>query len=258
VTQLPLIGSPLAKAAAPFAAETPGEPLDTAAFLAALVALRGGVALAEDLAGIAEDGPTESVEPAEIRRRLADGLAHTEARLYDAFDHAFRPRYQLPSPARVWTALEQSGALERRRGKTVRTAARTLSATYGEFLETHQKRARFALRDLREELAPALRGLGPDAARLERLDAAFTHATHSEINKLTRRVVPALLRGFERDLADAVAALPEDASAGDLAPGFADGGWVRVWMARCRRLVCAVVDRERRQIEALVESCCGL
>lgn len=257
MAQLPLIGTPLAKAAAPFAEETPGTPLDTAAFLADLVDLRGGVALAEALAGDALELPTEDVPPGELRARLHAGLEHTEMRLADAFDHAFRPRYRLPTAERAWTALDAAGALEKRRGKPLKTAARTLWATYGDFLETHLKRARFALRDLRVELAPALRGIGPDAARLERLDAAFTEATHGELEKLVRRVGPGCERVFAETIAELVAALPEEPTVEHLTPAFAEGGAVRAWMGRCRVLVEAVVDRERRQLEALVESCCA-
>lgn len=257
MAQVPLIGSPLAKAAAPFADEATDGPLDTAAFLADLVDLRGGVALAEDMAGIATDDRSEAVAPAELRARLQAGLDHTEARLRDAFDNAFRRRYRLPTADRAWSALTDAGALERRRPKQIQTAARTLWAAYGDFLETHLKRARFALRDLRLELAPGLRGLSADAARLERLDAAFANATHAQVEKLVRRVVPACERTFASGLTEAVGALRGEATVADLAPGFDEGGWVYAWLTECRRLVCALVDRERRQIEALVESACA-
>ena len=244
MAQIPLIGSPLAKAAAPFADEAADGPLDTAAFLADLVDLRGGVALAEDMAGLTSDDRIEEVTPAELRQRLRDGFDHTEARLRDAFDNAFRRRYRLPTAERAWSALLEAGALEKRRSKQVTTATRTLWATYGDFLETHLKRARFALRDLRVELAPGLRGLGPDAARLERLDAAFANATHGQVEKLVRRVVPACERAFAAALLEAVSGLPEEAAkVDDLAPGFGEGGWVRDWLKECRRLVEALVDR---------------
>jgi hypothetical protein len=121
--------------------------------LHAALHLRGGVALADALAELeAPFRSEERAEPAKLRVRLLDELSALEARLDDALEHAFKPRYRLPTPARAFTLLEQAGLFGQARARALTAATRTLWAPFDDFFETHLKRARFGLRDLRAEL----------------------------------------------------------------------------------------------------------
>ncbi len=253
--QLPLLATPIGRAVAPLAEVEASDPPDAAAALADLVDLHGGVVLAEALTGLPEvTAAAADVDVPALRGRLREGLTHLSDQLDDAFEHAFRPRYRLPTPERALEALEHAGAIEQRRGKPAKAVARTLWAPYGEFLETRLKRARFALRDLRTDVAPVLRALGDDAARLERLDAAFGEATHRPVEQLLRRAMPACEAAFARQLQGHLRALPDAPRVDDVRPWFAADGWIPAWFSGCQSLVYALVERERRQLEALVEA----
>lgn len=254
--------SPLAVAVAPFAAVEPAPEVDAAAVLADLIDLRGGVLLAELLAGLdaidAAPDPEAPAIAARVRRRVAEGLDALEGRLNSAFENALRPRYRLPTAPRAFQVLQQTGALDARRGRPLKTATRTLWAPCGEFVETQLKRARFAIQELRSAVAPELRRLGPDAARLERLDAALDAATRHEVERLYRRVTVACEASFAQALRRAVAALPRSPELADLAEGFSAWGWLPEEIEKARGLVLGIVHRERARLEALVEAACDL
>lgn len=260
---------PLTAAVVPFAAAPPqpGEAPDPAAVLAGLIDLRGGVALAERLAQV--DAPPMAVppsDPAVVRATLHAGLTDIEARLDDAFTHAFRPRYRLPTASRAWQIIERAGLPDaprpgpraRKLPRELKVANRHLWAPLGEFLDTHLKRARFALRDLRAELEGPLCGLGEDAARLVRLDAALSEATHGSVEQLYRRVAYATEQAFTARLFDEFRRWPEPVDADHFAPGWSPEGWLGDLLADAMALARAIVHHERARIEALVESACAL
>lgn len=259
---------PLTAAVAPYAAGDATERLaDGAAVLAGLIDLRGSVALAERLATIDAVPPVvEAADPAVVRAMLHTGVSDIEARLDEAFTHAFRPRYRLPTPQRGWLIVERSGLLDaprptgrrRRPPKPLRIAVRHLWAPLGEFLDTHLKRARFALRDLRVELEPRLIGLGEDAARLVQLDTALAEATSGTTEKLLRRVGHAAERAFTEAMTRAWREWPAEPSADDFTAGFSPEGWLGDVLAEAQALYRAVVHHERSRLEALVESACAL
>ncbi len=256
MAQLPLIAGPLSAAAAPFAAEEARAP-DPAALLADLVDARGSVELANALVELEAELPSTAADPELLRQRLDTGIKHVEWRMQEALNDPWRPRYRLPTPRRAHALLERAGALEARKGAPLKTGARTFWAPFGDFLDTHLKRARFALRDLRGELAAELRGQGADAARLERLDAALTLATSSEVEKLYRRVAQACEADFVRLLRSALTQVDGPITTEVMEPWFAPDGWLHALMARSCRLVEAIFAHERRHLEALVESCCS-
>lgn len=264
-----LLRGPLTAAVEPFAPtdEATLDAVDPAAVLAGLIDLRGGVDLAERLAAIDAPLPErEPSDPAVIRATLHAGLAEIESRFDDAFTHAFRPRYRLPDPRRGWLIIERAGLpttprpgpRSRKTPRPLAVATRHLWAPFGEFIETHLKRARFGLRDLRGELEPLLEGLGPDAARLVRLDQALGEATRGATEQLVRRVTYAVERAFAQRIADEFRGWPDDVGRDHFAPGFAPDGWLGELLARAGALSRAVVHHERSRLESLVESACGL
>ncbi|MCB9523156.1 MAG: DUF3348 family protein [Myxococcales bacterium] len=255
--QLPLLPpGPLTAAAAPLATEEPLRP-DPAAFLASLIDLRGGVTLSDALDGLdAVVAPPGDAPPASaVRAQLRDGVGDIQRRLDDGFKHAFRPRYRLPDAQRTLRLLGEAGALVERGGRPLKVATRTLWAPYHSFVDTQLKRARFALRDLRAALAPALARQSDDAARLVHLDGVLLEAIHPKVEALMRRVPHALERAFAAHLAAAVAALPDPPTAEDVAPWFTAAGWIPPWFAQGEVLCRAVVDHERLRLASLVEAC---
>lgn len=253
--QLPLPTDPLTRAITPYL-EDVLSPADPAATLAALIDLAGGVALAEGLADLDAPAATAAGDAQAI---FHDAVAHIEAQLADAFANAWRPRYRLPGPARALQTWQDAGVSEAptrgARKKALKTMARVLWAPFTEFLETQLKRARFALRDLAQEVTPILAAHGPDAARLIQLDAALTAGTRQQVEAIYRRVPLAWARTFERLLLDNAATLPEAPRAEAFAPWFSEDGWVRRNLTDGQRLVTELVARERRKLAALVQAC---
>ena len=263
-----LLHGPITAAVAAYAVDATAldVPADPARVLAELVDLRGGVALAERLARFDADLPHASPsDPAAVRAHLHAGLTEIEAQLDEAFDHAFRPRYRLPTVTRAWQLLVRAGVIDeprpgprtRKPSPALRAATRNLWAPFGEFLDTHLKRARFALRDLRGELDGRLCGLGPDAARLVQLDAALHEATRGTTEQWLRRVPQAIEHAFAEALFVAIRGLPAPATVADFAPGFSPEGWLGAALGEGQALVRAVVHHERSRLEALVEAACS-
>lgn len=262
------LAGPIAAAVVPFAAaDAPPGLADPAAVLAGLIDLRGGVVLAERLAEL--DGALPGVaasDPAAVRAMLHTGLAELEGRLDEAFTHAFRPRYRLPSAHRAWLIIERSGLLgavrpsarSRKLPKELRIAVRHLWAPFGEFLDTHLKRARFALRDLRLELLPQIAGLSEDAARLAQLDGALAEATSGSTERLYRRVAQSAEHAFAEGVMAAWRGWGAEVRFEDFAGGFAPDGWLGDRLAEAQGLYRAVVHHERARLEALVEGACSL
>lgn len=233
--QLELFESgPIGRAAAPFADPDAPRP-DAAAMLARLLDLRGGVHLAEhlDVIWAEREGDPPRARPRDgIMAALQGELDGIAARLDEAFEHADRPRYRLPTDARLASLI--SSASSRRR------AARSAWTPYGEFLTIHFKRARFAIAELRRRVAPQLTELGGDAAALVRLDTVLVQATAARRKRLLRDAVAAVeqrvARGFKGlDLSDIAAVRAV------IDPAFVDG----------RALYRALIVHERRRLLSL-------
>lgn len=194
---------PLADASRPFADPELPRP-DAAALLARLLDLRGGVHLAEHLDAVwdaREADPPRAGAVDDLLPWVKGELARIAARLDEAFEHARRPRYRLPTDARLMALVQ--GAPDRRR------AARAAWTPHAEFLKVHSKRARFALSELRQAVVPRLLALGGDAAALVRLDEVLLQATAARRKALLaeafagiERRVTAGFKGIDRgDLA---------------------------------------------------------
>jgi len=263
--------TPARKGAAAPALSVGAPPADPAVFLARLMDLHGSVALGRDLAAIAIAGAAaprtatagalpeaRSGERAagkrEMQREGAERAvrALVESRIEDlatalcrTFDDPFQRRNKLLGPADVLALVEQSGA----------GAAGVIWEPFGELATRSLSRIRSDLRALRAEITPGLRALGPEAARLERLDAAISAAIEPGRERVLGEIVPGLSRSFGRSLQEALAELPDGVSPERVATWFGPGGWIRAEIDRIRRVVEAVLAHQARRLLALVEGC---
>ncbi|WP_437966841.1 hypothetical protein WMF04_45975 [Sorangium sp. So ce260] len=259
---------PLAAAVAALAEETRAPlagPSDPAAVLAGLMDLHGSVSLARELALLdrpaAPPPPAAEGARAEVRALAADRLGELAAALDHVFAAPFHRRNKLPDAAAVLATLEQTGVLSApaaptraaRGGRSLASAAGQLWEPFGELTGRVLGRVRLETRALREELAPSLRALGPDAARLERLDAAISAATQKRRERALAELVPGLARAFARGLRAAVGALPEAVEIEHVAGWFAEEQWLRREVHRMELVVQAVLAHEAGRLLALVD-----
>lgn len=260
----------------------PVEPADPAALLARLMDLHGSVGLARELGAAAQAQAPMLQAPARPRdrspaaataavRALVEGrLAELVAALRRTFEDPFPPhsgappgkpaappsphrRNKLPGPAELRALLEQAGALGPG-GRRLTPAIAAVWEPFGELANRGLGKIRYELRSLRAEIAPALRSLGPDAARLERLDASISAAIEEGRERILDALAPALAQGFGRSLEEALAKLPEGAGLADLRAWYAPDGWLRAEIERIRRVVEAVLAHRARRLLALVEA----
>ncbi len=237
----------LGNAVMPFVDELP-QNVNSATFLAELIDLRGGYCLAEALADLdhVADAPTAAGPTA--LTRLDGVLAALETvaagrRL--ARKNAFKRRYRFPTPARLLTLLQDSDNHKR--------AARFAWAPMADFLQVWSKRARFDIRNLREDTLESLTDLGGDAARLAQLERALYASTRHTLEALYRRVPLASERRFTQQLAQAIRAESE-LTLSAIEAWFAPKGWIRQTFDDAWVLTEGVVGGERRRLEALIES----
>jgi len=229
---------------------------DPAAFLAKLMDLRGSIALARGLV-VPARSPRDLVDPqagAELRALVRARFTHVRATIEKSFAEPFQPRHKLPSPDKLFSMLDEAGALATRSGRPLSAAIEDAWMPFGEMFGRALDRVRFEARALRSEIAPMVRAMGPRMARLEQLDATVREATAKARQGLLDPLLPGLARAFARGLRDAVSALPSPATAADIAPWFTREGFVVREIARGRQTVLAVLEHERGLIEALGEA----
>ncbi|CAN98761.1 hypothetical protein predicted by Glimmer/Critica [Sorangium cellulosum So ce56] len=257
----PLISRPLAAAVSALA-EGPRAPLadlaDPAAVLAGLMDLHGSVSLARELSLLdrhAAPPPASEGARAEVRALAADRLGELAEALDHVFAAPFHRRNKLPDAAAVHATLEQTGVLPARdrAGRPLASAAGQIWEPFGELMGRLLGRIRLETRALREELAPSLRALGPEAARLERLDAAISAATQKRRERALAELVPGLSRAFARAFRAAVGALPEGAGLEDVAGWFGQEQWLLRELQRMELVVQAVLAHEAGRLLSLVD-----
>lgn len=243
----------------------PVEPADPAVLLARLMDLHGSVGLARELGAAAQaqapmlqaparPGDRSPAAATAAVRALVEGrLIELVGSLRRTFEDPFHRRHKLPGPAELRALLEQAGALGPG-GRRLTPAIAAVWEPFGELASRALKKIHVELRSLRAEIAPALRALGPDAARLERLDAAISAAIEGGRERILGELAPALAQGFGRGLEEALATLPEGAGPADLRAWYANDGWLRAEIERIRRLVEAVLAHRARRLVALVEA----
>ncbi|APR80552.1 Hypothetical protein A7982_05899 [Minicystis rosea] len=230
---------------------------DPAAFLARMMDLRGSVELAQRLSILDRPRPAGApVDPAARARLRAFAVERLDTARDDlarTFADPFVRRYKIPSAEELVTILIDSGALIDRRGRALTTAIDAVWGPCADLISRSLDRVRFELGTLREELVPMLVALGPEAARLERLDAAVLGATAKGRQQLEDRLIAALARSFAARFGAAVGALPGATAPAHVAPWYAPGGFVRAEILRGRDIVVGIFGHERRRIEALVD-----
>ena len=245
--------------------ETEGRPPEST--LARLIDLEGSVALSRFFEEIDIDVPeVEATTPDAVQQGMESALAVIRGRLNTAFENAFKPRYRLPSAGRASSILKRGGVFDlttaelnrKRTPAPIRAATRTLWAPFGEFLETQQKRARFALGELRTELTHPIIGLGLQSARLERADSALREATRGAVEDLYKRLGPAIEQDFIKALTAQLILLSPPVSEEDFEAHFGAEGWLGDFFDRSRSMIVAVLDHEEQMLRNLVEAACAL
>ncbi len=243
------------------------EPISAAASLASLIDLKGSVALSQFFEEIDVDfAEGEETSSQAVREKMDRSLSITRERMNTAFENAFKPRYRLPTPERAYAILDRGGVFQltsaelarKRAPGSLRAASRTLWAPFGEFIETQQKRARFSLSELRNELTVSIMGLGMQAARLERADTALRTATHGAVEELYRRLVPSLEQDFSQELLKTLRNLPDSDKRAAFEAEFHSEGWVGEFFGRAHAMVCAITDHEEDMLRNLVNAACTL
>lgn len=236
-----------------------GERSDPAAFLAQLTDLHGSVTLAREL-DLLERRPAPALDPAaraEVRALTEERIAELADAIDQIFASPFQRRNKLPDAEAVLEALEMSGALS---GRSVTSIASVASVAgrlwepFGELAGRALGRIRLETRSLREEIAPLLRAIGPEAARLERLDAALSTATQKGRDRVLGELVPGLARCFSRGLRAAILALPAPAGAEHVSAWFAPDQWLPRELQRMAQVVHGVLVHETSRLFALVEA----
>ncbi len=229
--------------------------------MAQLMDLRGSVAISEFLDEPNATPDAEASHPASVKALAASVFEEVRESLTFSIENAYRPRYRLPNSERAWAVLKRTHVLEAYakgsksdRRAALRAASRLIWAPFGEFIETRLKRARFALRDLREELSGPLVGLGGRAVDVERLDYSLRTAVEAETSKLYQRIGFWANIEFTNALANALDEMPQVADADAFAIGFSESGWLGDIFSKAMELVVSVTEHEISQIINLIEN----
>ena len=121
---------------------------------------------------------------------------------------------------------------------------------------TSIQRARGDIAALRDELTDDLRALGPNAARLEAIDATLRSATEAGIARVWERLAAAMEASFSRAMRAALRDLPAATSVAAVEPWFAERGAFGAQLARTRDVTFGLLAREGAILEALVDAAC--
>jgi hypothetical protein len=252
---------PITEALTALGVEPTDAPYDPIEALASLMDLRGSVELARHLTDLPEPADVEPSHPASVLALTAKVIEDVRTRIDFSFENAFRPRFRLPDAQRAWNILQRSGVLDalgtgtkRQYNSALKSATRIIWAPFGEFLETRLKRARFALRELRDELQGPLAGLSLEAGRLERMDAALRTAIQYEVDRLYRRVNLKVETSFGQALREALDELPDVADQEGFSIGFCSSGWLGDVFGGGQTIIRSVIEHEIGQIHGLVQS----
>lgn len=233
----------------------PPVPLHPSEVLATLMDFSGSVALAEMLHAPASATPVPDDAP-----RLARAL-HEEVRrrLDAALPVVLRPLNgtrapKAPPPEKMFESLVNfSGGPGRApTPEAVARFAKDLGAPLRAALAASVRQARVQIAGARVDIAPELQALGPQADRLERIDAALQRSIETKLTRLFERMEHTAALSFERACAQACAALPPEFGAADFAPWAADSGFFEHHRARCEHVTLALFGHLRRSLEGLL------
>lgn len=235
--------------AAPEVAQNPAE------VLAALMDFSGSVALAELLAAPVPDGPPTPDAQARGAQLREDVRARLDALLPLALKPLEGRRAPSLPPAHELHAIVRGYAPE---GTPDREAAiriaRELGGPLRSALGTSLRQAQAHVATLRWQITHQLRGLGPRADRLERIDAALQRSVQAKIGALLDRMEYAAQLTFERACEHACAELPDDFGERELGHWLAQDGWLERYRERCVRMTKALFGHLRRAVEGLMRA----
>lgn len=240
--------------------------------LAALMDFPGSVALAELL----ESGPSNvppNPEAGSLGERL---LEDVRARLDALEPTALRPILgrrapRTPSVDELLALVNRHGVAADRTDATVQRLADELSGPFRTALSTSLRQAQAHVATLRWEIVHDVRALGPNADRLERLDAALTRSMQAKMGELYDRMEHAAYLTFVRACAHAIEglvagesrnalhgesrnALHADVSRDALVTWTDEDGWIERYRERCVRMAKALFGHMRRGLEGLVRA----
>jgi hypothetical protein len=223
--------------------------------LAALMDFPGSVALAELL----ESAPSTVQRPenvSELGERLMEDVA---ARLSALEPLALKPllgrrAHSVPCVEELSAVIERFGLASTRDEGAIQKLADELGEPYRQALSTCLRQAQAHISTLRWEVAHDIRGLGPTADKLERLDAAVTRSMQAKLGDLFDRMEQAAHATFLRAATHAVMELPENPDLHALSLWVDDDGWIARYRERCVRMARALFGHMRRNLEGLVRA----
>lgn len=235
------------------ASERPPTPDKPAEVLAALMDFSGGVAVAELLQAPVRGGPSHpdvSRLGYDLQERV---LSQLDAMSTIALQRLQRDRRDV-AIADLLEVVSAAGAGPDRgiRPEAALRIAAELRRRVGWKLGASLRQAQSDLARLRAKVAGDLRGLGPRANHLERIDAALETSIQHKLIDLYDRVLRAAEQNFDRMCVDACAALPQGFGEAELANWLAPKGWIARDRERCERTVSAFCVHLRRGLEGLV------
>ncbi len=223
--------------------------------LAALMDFPGSVALAELLETSASN-VAPNPQAGSLGERL---LEDVRARLDGLEKTALRPIMgrrapQVPTIDDLMILVARHDLERRRDENTVQRLADELSGPFRDALSTSLRQAQAHVATLRWELVHDVRVLGPNADRLERLDAALTRSMQVKMAELFDRMEHAAYLTFVRACSHAVEELGDDVSRETLAVWATEDGWIERYRERCVRMAKALFGHMRRGLEGLVRA----
>jgi hypothetical protein len=228
--------------------------VDVVETLATLLDLTGSMALAVHLdapppdaaGGAAPLAPTQELV-GWVDERLGQLRAAVARRLRDLPGS----RSAIWGPDRLAAEISRRGLAKGRRARAVAALAREATDAWALAIRGLLERIRSEARGLRVELGPRLAAVGPDAARLEALDALVARARSAGTHRLLARIPPALVDDFAARLGLALSAIDEEALAAGVEDWYATDGFVVRFQADAARIVRAVLEHEHTALHEL-------
>jgi hypothetical protein len=220
-----------------------------------LMDFSGSVALAEML----HAPPSSAPVPDDAAQRARALHEEVRTRLDAALPLVLRPLNgtrapKAPPPEKLLeTLVGVSGGLGQTPSpEAVARLARELGAPLRAALAASLRHARVQVGSARLDIAAPLQALGPQADRLERIDAALQRSIEVKLTRLFERMEHTAALSFERACAQACAALPPVFGVDDLAPWAADSGFIEHHRVRCEHVTLALFGHLRRSLEGLL------
>jgi len=187
-----------------------------------------------------------------VRKRLVAIEDAVNNRLARPFDNA---RARVASLVPFVAELVSSEATAS--SAAARAFAESTWRGYRSLLVSSLAHARAEVAELREEVASDLRQAGPRGATLEAVDAAVRAALAGSVPALCDRLATAMERPFVTALAAAIQSVSSPVDAESVGAWFGEQGLLGRQLAQTRELTRALLARDARMLEALVDAAYG-